>query len=317
MIPKAPARPANRTGALALVALSIALALGCTRNSPPTGDPMAPVVVAANDSVGPWLGIDPTDIATRATSALAATGRLSPAQGDRPPAPNAWAPRLEILFVRALPPPAEGGLPSADVAVRLDLARRSGDRLRAEGRGQVELPPGDPVGRQERFRRALDAALADASGQVAAQLQASDRTDEELIADLGSSEAWRRDFAMRALADRKCVAAIPSLVARLRDDDRELQLRAVGALVEIGDPSASAALVETTPQRDPGFVVQVIFALGELGGPDAEAYLFTASTGHPDPSVRAAAAEALGTLESRRASPAKEARAHRSATQRP
>lgn len=58
--------------------------------------------------------------------------------------------------------------------------------------------------------------------------------------------------------------------------------------------------MDATSQRDPGFVVQVAYALGELGDDDAEAFLFTASTGHPEPAVRRAATEALENLRKRR-----------------
>ncbi|HWV37150.1 MAG TPA: HEAT repeat domain-containing protein [Vulgatibacter sp.] len=288
------ARTLGRAGA---VLLALAASWGCRDRAAPAGEPFVPVEVASDRLATTWLGIDAPAVASRAAAALRGTGRLAPIAPDAKEAEAAWTPRLEIAFVRALPPSTEGGLPAADVGVRLGLARASGDRLRAEGRGQADLPPGDPVGRQDRFRRALDAALADASSQIAAQLQAVGLSDEELIDQLSSDDPMRRDLAMRTLADRQSAAAIPALVARLRADDRDLQLRAVGALVEIGDPAASAALVETTTQRDPAFVIQVIYALAELGGPDAEAYLFTASTGHPDPAVRAAAAEARRALE--------------------
>jgi len=287
---------ARRLAPAATLLLALVIS-GCKEGRAPTGDPFVPVEVASEQVAITWLGIDAPAIASRAADALRGTGRLAPIPSDAKAAEGAWNPRLEIAFVRTIPPSSEGGLPAADVGVRLTVARSAGDRLRADGRGRAELPPGDPLGRQERFRRALDAALAEASSQIAAQLQAVSQSDDELIAQLASDDPLSRDLAMRTLADRKSHAAIPALVSRLRADDRDLQLRAMGALVEIGDPAASAALVETTTQRDPAFVVQVIFALGELGGPDAEAYLFTVSTGHPDAAVRAAATEAMRALE--------------------
>jgi len=290
----------------AAAAISLALIPGCKGRSSRTGDPFIPVEVSSDQAAITWLGIDAPAIAARASGALGGTGRLWASEASGKDAESAWRPRVDIAFVRAIPPSSEGGLPAADVGVLLTLTRSTGDRLRAEGRGQSDLPPGDPLGRQERFRRALDGALAEASSRIAAQLQAGAQGDDALIADLSSADALKRDLAMRALADRKSHAAVPALVSRLRDDDRELQLRAMGALVEIGDPAASAALVETTSQRDPAFVVQVIYALAELGGPDAEAYLFTASTGHPDPAVRAAAEEGLRVLEKKNPPPVRE-----------
>jgi hypothetical protein len=39
--------------------------------------------------------------------------------------------------------------------------------------------------------------------------------------------------------------------------------------------------------------------VGDIGGPEAEGYLLTLASGHPDPQVRMAAQEALDDLASR------------------
>src|SRR5690606_42120220 len=96
-------------------------------------------------------------------------------------------------------------------------------------------------------------------------------------------------------------AAVEHLIPRLEDEDRNVQLRTIGALAEIGDPAAVTALVDATSHKDPGLVIQIAYALGEIGTEEAEAFLFTASTGHPEPAVRRAATEALESLRRRRA----------------
>ncbi len=293
-------------GGAALLALVALAAFGCSKKAPPTGEPVEAIEVSAHQRVDALLGLSSAEMEGRTGTALSSTGKLFVLPADRRPIeqrPPPWRARLDVLYVRALPPSLEGGPGVADVAVRIGLWRSSGDKLRAEGRGQSELPAGDAASRQNRFRLAFDAALAEATGQLAAELDAATKPDAELIQDLESSEPIIRDFAMRVLADRKSTDAIPGLIARLREDDRELQLRAVGALVAIGDPAAALALIDTSTQRDPAFVIQVVYALGEIGGDDAEAYLFTASTGHPDAAVRSAATQALRALQTQRIAP--------------
>jgi hypothetical protein len=41
--------------------------------------------------------------------------------------------------------------------------------------------------------------------------------------------------------------------------------------------------------------------IGDLGGPDARAYLLTLASGHPDPQVRSAAQQALDDMAAREA----------------
>jgi len=58
-------------------------------------------------------------------------------------------------------------------------------------------------------------------------------------------------------------------------------------------------LIDLTERQDPSFVSQVIYVIGAIGGPDAEAFLFTLQNGSPDPQVRLAASEAAQELRKR------------------
>jgi len=78
-------------------------------------------------------------------------------------------------------------------------------------------------------------------------------------------------------------------------------LRAVGALGEIGDPRAVEPLIEISWNSNAVFTARVARVIGDIGGVDAEGYLLTLSSGHPDPAVRRAAAAALEGLRSRAA----------------
>lgn len=266
------------------------------------------VVASEADVAGhPWLGIGPEGLKERTFAALDRTGKIGTLEkGATPPGDaSAWSARLEITYVRTLPPvdatvrPDAGHPLRAEVAVELALGRGASSRVVAEGRAQRDFAPGDPEVRAAAFSEALDGALDDASGQLVLLLDAATRTDSELVAELSSEEGPRRDFALRALAERKSPAALPYLLQRLEETDRTAQLRAVGGLVALRDIRAVPKLIEATLGRDPSFVVQIAYALGEIGGEEAEAYLFTASTGHPEEGVRRAAAEALAGLRSR------------------
>jgi len=109
-----------------------------------------------------------------------------------------------------------------------------------------------------------------------------------------------RDSAIRQLADRRNPAAVPSLIEKLKDPDREVVMRAIGALEGIRDPRAVRPLIDLTDHQDPVFTAQVLYAIGAIGGADAEAFLFTLKNGSQDPDVRSAAAEAARELDRRK-----------------
>lgn len=238
----------------------------------------------------PWLGLSPSELERKGLEGLRRTGKLKVRKGDRQE--DGWFATLEIAHVRTLPsaPQDEGSV--AEVGV-LYTVTRDGARIRAEGLGEASFPPHDTELRGQAFRHSLRLAIERAAALVVLQLGAGEKSEAELIADLSSETPELRDLAIRVLTERKSGAAVEHLGARLSDSDRNIQLRTIGALVEIGDATAVPALVDATAQRDPAFVIQVIYALAELGGEDAEAFLFTASTGHPEPAVRRAAVESL------------------------
>jgi hypothetical protein len=190
----------------------------------------------------------------------------------------------------------------AEVVVLLELTRQEGGQdvtLRAEGLSRRPLEQGqslDPEARRSAFAAALGTAIHEAAEALGDQLDAHGKTDEALIADLASSDARTRDYAIRVLAERRNPAAVPKLIERLSDPDPTVWLRAVGALTAIGDRRAVGPLIEATRKRRPEETGSVLYALATLGGPDAEAYLFTLESGAPDEQVRRAAREAYAEL---------------------
>jgi HEAT repeat protein len=73
----------------------------------------------------------------------------------------------------------------------------------------------------------------------------------------------------------------------------------VGGLVQIGDPKAVPALIELMRGKEPGFSKEVVFAIGAIGGDEAQAYLYTVAQGHEEGPVRQAAQQALDELRER------------------
>lgn len=291
---------AHRPGRYLAIVLTLAVLLSCQRSPPALATVSSLRLSPAGITQHPWLGLAPEEVEDRARERLAAGGSLAFRKGGSSPAPTDWKAVLEIAHVRALPSDARGAGSRAEVGLLLRLERGE-ERIRADAAGEHHFAPHDPQMRTEAFRRALDAALDEALRLVVLQLRASRKTEEELIADLSSENPEVRDLAIRLLTERKSAAAVEHLIPRLEDEDRNVQLRTIGALAEIGDPAAVTALVDATSHKDPGLVIQIAYALGEIGTEEAEAFLFTASTGHPEPAVRRAATEALESLRRRRA----------------
>lgn len=280
-----------------VILLALASLPACKKSPPPLASVSRIRLSPAGITQHPWLGLSQEEIVARARTHLGEDRAIVFVEDEA--GEDDWRASVEITHVRALPSGPEEAGSRAEVGALLQLERGS-ERYRSDALGERRFAPHDPQIRSEAFRRALDDALEEAARLLVLQLGAARKPDEELIADLASKDVGRRDLAVRILTERRSAAAVEHLIPRLDDEDRNVQLRTIGALVEIGDPSAVSALVGATSQRDPGFVVQVAYALGEFGDEEAEAFLFTASTGHPEPAVRRAATEALENLRKRR-----------------
>ena len=89
---------------------------------------------------------------------------------------------------------------------------------------------------------------------------------------------------------------MPQLIARLQDPDPDVARRAAGALIAVGDRRAVQPLIEITRKRRPEDVGPILYAIGSLGGPEAEAFLFTLESGSPDEEIRRAAQGAYADL---------------------
>ncbi|MEI7705131.1 MAG: HEAT repeat domain-containing protein [Deltaproteobacteria bacterium] len=257
--------------------------------------------VTVEESKGPSIllavGIDREELRKLALEAFAAApGFEVPAQPPRKGAPRCRG-TVSLLDARLVP---KGALGQVEVLLRLEVEPGEEQDVIGESvRGAEGLEPGEA--RASGFRRAIRTSAGRAARALSAALAESRKPDAEVIRDLESSDARLRELAVGVLADRKNVAAVPGLIARLLDPNPEVADRAVGALAQMGDPRAVGPIIELSRRREGAFVAQMVRAVGDIGGPEAEAYLETMSSGHRDPVVAEAAQEALRDARRRRA----------------
>jgi hypothetical protein len=279
-----------------LLAFSAA-SFACSR-LPPGGVAVGTVYVSEGNLAGvPELGVPMEQVRKELQLALEKTRRFAVREG------GVARVRLEVESARRVSGP-EHELAEVQLLVELTAPTPQGDMERTVSEGAGRSPTGaeggDPETRLAAFDGALRAALDDAARGLAWQLDARRKSEEELVRDLSDPDARVRDYAIRALADRRSPAAVPQLLERLNDDNPAVALRAVGALVAIGDRRAVGPLIEMTHKRPAPMVTQVLYALASLGGPTAEAFLYTLESGSPDDEVRRAATDALAELRHKR-----------------
>jgi hypothetical protein len=193
--------------------------------------------------------------------------------------------------------------PAGDPAVRLALTLElvpvgDGMPLRESGVAIEAVTPG-PRALETAMAAALARAAAEAAASLGLHLAAGAKADEALVRDLEAPDPRVRDHAVRVLAERRNAAALPALVARLRDADPEVADRALGALAELGDPAAVPAIIDLAHRRGGSELAELARIAGDLGGPEAQAWLETLAAGHPDREVRGAADDALAAMAGR------------------
>lgn len=255
----------------------------------------------------PSLGIKVEELRAALRRAFEASSRFVPsvdvarveAKGVRP-----FHCRFEIVFTKESQGSGDGGLPGeqtrAEVGVSLELRRAvSPVRYQAAGMGRAAFGGEEPGARARAFRLALDEALAQVIEAQVLQLSAEEKDEAALLEDLKQRDPRVRDYAVRVLAERRNVAAVPALIERLSDTNQEVWMRAAGALRAIGDPRAVPALIELTQGKDAQVVVALIGVIAGIGGNDAEAFLFTLASGHPDEQVREVAQKAQDDMRAR------------------
>lgn len=295
----------------ALLLTSCVLFLGACRSQAPRY-PVAPVELSgATLRDNALLGFGPEGVRDLFDGALEASGRFERVDEEAPKKSHPWRLSLDVPFTREV---LKDGNPHsfAEVGANLSLERFGGNmpqRYEVVGLGEAAVEEDSPEGRRTAMRAALRSVLRQVTESAVMQLAALERSDEALVADLQATDSRLREFALRTLAERKHPAAAPLLIERLKDtSDAEQVRRTIGALAEMKARSAVPALIDLARGRDSGFLQEIVFAVGEIGGPEAEAYLYTVAQGHDTPSVQAAAQQALDTLYASRNHATAEAR---------
>ncbi len=125
------------------------------------------------------------------------------------------------------------------------------------------------------------------------ELRAEAAEDEALLGMLSADDAagWRP--AIAHARSRKLKAAAPALLKLLGNDDREVVNLAAGALGVVGDKKAIPPLIDAGSRVEPVDRLPVLYAVGEIGGPEAIIYLETVEKNSADPILRNAARNAL------------------------
>ena len=286
------------------------LCAACKAAPPPGAISIGTLTVSdANLAGNPELPESAAQVRRELQAALESTGHFTVREG------GAARVRLEIDQARRVLAPApnvaagqiapEREMADVLVSIEMSLPGAGGETERLLAEGQARRPTGaddalDPASRAAAFDASLDAALHEAVVALNYQIEARKKSDGALVGDLSSPDPRLRDYAIRVLADRRSPAAVPNLVLRLQDENDDVARRAVGALVAIGDRRAVRPLIEMTRKRRPEQVRPILYALGSLGGGEAEAFLFTLESGSPDEEVRRAARDAFADLRGRK-----------------
>ena len=188
----------------------------------------------------------------------------------------------------------------------------------------LELRVGDVVEFQGEQRREILVRLIPANGDTPLEAMGMGKEPHKLVGsvehgfrDGWAHVIWRRDrmawpvlelvkalentpdkrdrlFLVNRLGELRAAEAVDGLVKMLQvEQDNDVLLRLIGALAQIGEDKGVEAMIATTRLKDEIFVVQVVYAVGGIGGRMAEAFLVTLASGHPSPRVQNAARRML------------------------
>jgi hypothetical protein len=217
---------------------------------------------------GPGLGAGDADVVARAL-------RQGPPPGVR--FVDDGAPVQLVVSGRA----DDGVLRIVVGAEQTTKAGDGGARRRLRASGARPMPEGPDA-----VVPAVIEAAREALGALEA-VRAVDALDRRaLVARLGGPEGPALEAAVDRVRDEAIVEARAALLARLGP---------------IADVTVARALVASARGQPPAYVSALVFALSRVGGREAEAYLFTVASGHPDERLRASAREALDELTRRSA----------------
>lgn len=289
-------RSRSRTRGPLAVGVCAALVLAaCSRRREPIHVDTIRVAEGALSAPLREAGLDEAALAGAAREALRAAG-FDIRPGKRP-----HRALLDVPSVRLLPAGAGGAGPRVEVSVEIALAASEAGQHeppRREG-ATAALPLASAPTPREAWLAAVTQAAQRAAEGIALAIAAEDKPAAELLADLGAKDGRVREQAIRVLGERRSRAAVPALIGRLKEEDPRLVQRVIAALAQIGDERAVPALIEASRGGDAALTARLVRYIGDIGGTEAEGYLLTLESGHPDRRVRKAAREALDEMTAR------------------
>ncbi len=127
----------------------------------------------------------------------------------------------------------------------------------------------------------------------------------KIVGELGAKDlpVDKRLDAIHRAGDEKIDAAIPRLRALLSSKHPDVVVAAAAALAQLHAPHADADVVEAAGRlsRDRQYehLREILFVVGEIGGPASRTYLKAVADGYDVPPIRQTAAQVLEDLPPR------------------
>jgi HEAT repeat protein len=147
-----------------------------------------------------------------------------------------------------------------------------------------------------------DSVASQASEQASASNNSSVDVDA-IVSDLEDgdvSDAERLD-AIHQAREAGVGEAIPALRGLLEADDLEIVVAAAAALAGLDAEDAGGDIVEAASRlsrsHDFEYLRQLLFIIGDVGGPQARIYVETVAEGHQVPAIRQTAAQVLQDMK--------------------
>ncbi|MBI3184289.1 MAG: HEAT repeat domain-containing protein [Myxococcales bacterium] len=296
-----PISPAFRSGRRpcgVALALFLATVPGCKRAEDRYLVDRVEVKVVEGD---PLLGLSAAQVRQLLLDRLAAHGKFDLSLERRRKA--ASTPLRLSLEVAPAREEERGQGQGAHAVVAAQLSVSSGGptsaRWDVEATGEAKLAGDGLDERQEAARQALAQVLGELVSSSHLLLVAAAKPEGELLKDL-AGKGGEKEAAIRVLTDRRNPKVAEALIEKLGSSDLDEVRRAMGALIELKEQRAVPAMIDLGRARNLIFQREVLFAVSELGGAEAEAYLYTVAQGHDHPDIRAAAEQALAELTARK-----------------
>ncbi|MGB8295528.1 MAG: HEAT repeat domain-containing protein [Polyangia bacterium] len=276
-------------------------ALACKRPSV-TSRPslwLGPVAITSTAGDASLL-VDREALAQKVRAQLLQAG-IFDGEAEQSPRPGAAVARVRITVsaevVRA------DGKAAARAGVGLNVSTRpegvAPSHFGEDVQAGAEMPC-DPAELDKRgiMQRLAERAVGDLLAAYIARQKLWSAKPESVHAALVTPGEMRLE-AIRVTAARKLRDESPSLVALLADDDETTRDAALGALVQLRDPSAVPALTKGKSMKDRREMRKIVDALAALGGQEAVDYLSFVADAHEDEEIRNLAQAALARMGSK------------------